>query len=101
MNKPKKHILVCASFRVMGEPKGICNKKGAVSLLQYIETELNDRGMDEFMVSSTGCLKMCDKGPVLIVYPDGDWYGNVNESVIDEMLDAFENDSKASQYIIA
>jgi hypothetical protein len=26
------------------------------------------------MVSSTGCLKLCEKGPVVLVYPQGYWY---------------------------
>lgn len=100
MNKPEKHIFVCASFRVSGAAQGVCNKKGAVNLLQYLETELNDRGMDQFLVSSTGCLKMCDKGPVMVVYPDGDWYGQISEGAIDEILDAFENGTKAEKYLI-
>jgi (2Fe-2S) ferredoxin len=100
MNKPKHHIFVCASFRVQGEPKGICNKKGAVELLQYIETEINDRGMDNISVSSTGCLKMCDNGPVLIVYPESDWYGQVDKDAIDEILDALEKGEKVEKYLI-
>lgn len=100
MNKPEKHILVCASFRVAGAAQGVCNKKGAVNLLQHLETELNDRGMDQYLVSSTGCLKMCTKGPVMVVYPEGDWYGEVNESAIDEILDAFEAGKKAEKYLI-
>ncbi len=27
MQKPTHHILVCASFRVKGESKGMCHKK--------------------------------------------------------------------------
>jgi len=100
MNKPKKHIMVCASFRVSGDPQGICHKKGSVALLPYLESELNDRDMNDYMVSSTGCLKMCEKGPVMVVYPDGDWYGNITESAIDEILDAWEDGSKAEQYLI-
>ncbi|OHD30997.1 MAG: ferredoxin [Spirochaetes bacterium GWD1_27_9] len=101
MNKTKHHILVCASFRVAGEPKGICNKKGAVGLLQYLETEINDRGIDDVIVSSTGCLKLCDNGPVLVVYPQGDWYGKVNEEAIDEILDAIESGKKAEKYLVS
>jgi (2Fe-2S) ferredoxin len=100
MNKPKHHILVCASFRVAGEAKGICNKKGAVGLLQYIETEINDRGIDSILVSSTGCLKLCDNGPVMVVYPEGWWYGNVNEGAVDEILDAIEEDKPCEKYLI-
>jgi (2Fe-2S) ferredoxin len=101
MNKPKHHIFVCASFRVSGEPKGICFKKGAAGLLQYLETEINDRGLDNITVSSTGCLKLCDNGPVMIIYPESDWYGNVDEGAIDEILDALESGNKAEKYLIS
>ena len=101
MEKPKKHIFICCSFRTNGTPQGVCSKKDAANLVQYIDTELNDRGMTDTMVSTTGCLKMCDKGPILVVYPDGDWYGNVNEEAIDAILDALENGTKAEKYLIA
>ncbi len=44
MPKPQYHILVCNSFRFQGEPQGVCNKKGAVDLLQYLEEEIINRG---------------------------------------------------------
>ena len=100
MNKPKHHILVCASFRTAGEAKGICNKKGAVGLLQYLETEINDRGMDSIQVSSTGCLKLCDNGPVMVVYPEGYWYARVDESAIDDILDALESGNPCEKYLV-
>ena len=91
MEKPKHHIFVCASFRVAGEAKGVCHRKESGSLLQYLQTELSDRNMEGVMVSSTGCLNLCEHGPVMIVYPEGCWYGEVNEDKIDSVLDALEN----------
>lgn len=101
MEKPNKHIFICCSFRTNGVPQGVCSKKDSSNLVQYIDSELNDRGMNDVMVSTTGCLKMCDKGPVLLIYPDGDWYGNVNEEAVDAILDAMEKGSKAEKYLIA
>ncbi len=102
MQKPTKHIFVCASFRVSGEPQGVCHKKGSVSLLQYLEQELADRGLAGVAVSSTGCLKVCDRGPAMVVYPDNVWYGKVeNEEAIDEIIDAIENGTVAEKYQIA
>ena len=100
MKKSKYHIFVCNSFRLTGEPQGVCNKKGAQGLLQYIEEEIVDRGIDA-MVSSTGCLKMCEKGPVMIVYPDNYWYGEVTEEAVDKILDALEDDRVEKDYLIA
>lgn len=102
MENPTHHIFVCASFRVSGEPQGICHKKGAVSLLQYIEEEILDRGMADVLLSSTGCLKQCDRGPVLVVYPENHWYGGVDsEAAIDAILDAVEEGTVAEAYLIS
>lgn len=89
MQKPEYHIFVCNSFRMTGEPQGVCNKKGAPGLLQYLEEEISDRGLDA-MVSSTGCLKICDRGPAMVIYPQGWWYGELDEEGLDEILDALE-----------
>lgn len=100
MDKPKHHIFVCASFRVDGEAKGMCHKKGSTGLLPYIENEIPDRGLDA-QVTSTGCMKACDYGPVMIIYPEGYWYGNIeNEAAVDEILDALEDGEVAESYLI-
>lgn len=102
MTKPAHHVLVCGSFRVSGAPQGVCNKKGSMQLMQYLETELADRGMVDVMVSSTGCLKVCDRGPALVVYPENWWYGHVeNEAAIDAIIESIETGEPAGEYIIA
>ncbi len=100
MNKPEHHILVCASFRGT-EAKGKCIKKESMQLIGYLETEIDDRGMNA-MVSSTGCLKLCEEGPVMVVYPQGHWYKNVaNEDAVDVILDAIEDGKIAEEYLLA
>jgi (2Fe-2S) ferredoxin len=90
MKKPEHHLFVCAGFRAGGGAQGACAKKGSMPLMGHLESELSDRGIDTIAVSMTGCLKMCDKGPVMVVYPQGDWYGEVDEQKIDSLLDALE-----------
>ena len=101
MEKPKHHIFVCSSFRAGGNPKGVCNKKGTLEFLPYIENEILERGLDA-QITSTGCMKGCDHGPVMVIYPDNFWYGNVaSEDAIDEILDALEDGECATEYLIA
>ena len=53
-------------------------------------------------MSSTGCLKACDRGPVMVVYPENTWYGKVeNEAAIDAILDAIEDGGVAEDYVIS
>lgn len=100
MKRPDYHVFVCASFRGL-EAKGKCIKKDSMQLLAYMEEELADRGLNA-LVSSTGCLKLCEEGPVMIVYPQGYWYGGVtDEGVVDEILDALEEGKPAESRLLS
>jgi len=102
VEKPKYHIFVCGSFRVSGEPQGVCHKKGALPFIPYIEEGLRDREVDGTTISMMGCLKVCDRGPAMIVYPQNWWYGNISgEDSLDEILDALAEDKPAEKYLIA
>lgn len=100
MNKPDHHIIVCSSSRMVGEPKGGCLKRNAPDLVQYIEEELNDRGIENVLVTNTGCLKRCDDGPIMIVYPEAYWYGQIDEAKIDQILDALEDGRPAESLLL-
>lgn len=101
MEKPKYHILVCASFRVSGDPQGVCFKRGSTGFLQYLQEGLSDRDMNDVAVSMTGCLKVCDRGPAMVIYPQNYWYRIENEDAIDEILDALEQGRPVDKYLIA
>jgi len=101
MEKPKHHVFVCGSFRVAGDPKGICHRKDSGSLVQYLETEVSDRGLDGVTVSSAGCLNLCEHGPVVVVYPEGHWYGKMDEERIDQMLDALAEGQPAEALLLS
>lgn len=89
MTKPKHHVFVCASFRMNGTPQGVCSKGGSGRLMQYLEEELADRGLGDVAVSSTGCLKVCDRGPALVVYPENWWFGRIDsEEAINAVIDS-------------
>ena len=101
MEKAGKHIFVCASFRANGAPQGVCDKKGGSGLVQYLQEELQDRGMDDILISTTSCLKVCDRGPAMVIYPDATWYGGVeSEEDIDNILDSLEEGEVNEDYVI-
>lgn len=101
MQKPKHHMLICASFRSGGAPQGVCYKKESLQLMQYLEEELSDRGMTDVMISTTGCLNICDRGPIIVVYPEGYWYGQITqEEQIDDILDALEEGEAKEEYLL-
>lgn len=104
VDKPGYHILICTSSRVAGEPNGTCKRRDSAGLVQYFEEEAADRGLD-VLVSNTGCLQSCEKGPIVVVYPaesPGVWYGGVGEEeAVDAILDAIESGGHAGEYLIS
>jgi len=100
MHKPQYHFFLCNSFRMNGDPQGSCNRKGSPELLQYLQSEVADRGIDA-VVSTTSCLNVCEKGPILVIYPQAWWYAEVTESRIDEILDALEQEQPAEELLLA
>ncbi len=100
MEKPKHHIFICSSSRVIGEPLGACGRRGVGDLIQYIQNEVDDRGIEGVMITNTGCLKVCDRGPAMVIYPEGYWYGNLDEAAIDKILDALEDGVAAEDLLL-
>jgi (2Fe-2S) ferredoxin len=92
MDKPEHHLFICGSARASGELKGVCCNKESVALLSYTQSEIQDRMLSGVEVSMTGCLNMCSRGPVVIDYPAGNFYEKASEELIDEILDAIEDD---------
>ena len=100
MGIPASQILVCQSFRLKGDPKGICHKK-TNGFLQYLEEEILDRGLD-CQVTATGCLKQCENGPAMVVQPQNWWFKGVeSEEIIDAILDGLEDGEPPEEYLIS
>lgn len=88
MNKPRLHIFVCTSSRANGQQKGFCHTKESVAVLSRFLEEIEDRGLSgEVMVSNTGCMGLCEKGPVVVIYPDNVWYGNVQADDVESIME--------------
>jgi (2Fe-2S) ferredoxin len=89
---PDVHLLMCSSSRIAGAPKGGCQGRSAPDLVAYLQEEVSDRGIPGVLVTNTGCLQLCPRGPVLVVYPEGHWYGPIDsQEKIDMILDAIED----------
>jgi (2Fe-2S) ferredoxin len=89
MQKPNHHIFVCTSSRPNGQQKGFCHTKAGVDVMTRFMEEIEERGIGgEVFLSNTGCFGICEKGPVVVVYPDNIWYGPVTIDDVTEILDS-------------
>ena len=89
MVNPKHHIFVCTSCRLNGKQQGFCYSKGSVELVSEFMEELDSRDLSsEVMVNNTGCFGICSQGPIVVVYPEGVWYGNVTADDVEEIVES-------------
>ena len=50
--------------------------------------ELEERDLDsEIIVSLVSCFGVCDKGPVMVVYPEGEWFTEVSQEKLLQIMD--------------
>lgn len=81
----KKHILVCSKKKADGNP--CCHARGGLELADMIRAELYKKGLEnDFPVTSTGCLGVCESGPVVIVYPDAIWYPRFQKDEVERLI---------------
>jgi NADH:ubiquinone oxidoreductase subunit F (NADH-binding)/(2Fe-2S) ferredoxin len=65
-----------------------CINKGSKRLRERFEEEITKHGLsDKVRVNLSGCLGMCNKGPVVVVNPGYTIYGNVKEDDIVRIVD--------------
>ena len=82
----KKHILVCSKKKPEGIP--CCHARGGMELADGIRAELFKRGLEnEYHVTTTGCLGICNRGPAMVVYPEGKWYTEFKREEIQSLVD--------------
>ena len=67
MKQYRTHLLVCAGTG--------CVSCGSFKIKEALEQEVRKRNLqDEVLVIATGCNGFCERGPILLVQPDGVFY---------------------------
>ncbi|KAA3613040.1 MAG: (2Fe-2S) ferredoxin domain-containing protein [Calditrichaeota bacterium] len=84
----KKHIFICENERPEDSPKGCCARKGGAQLKKVMKQKLAEKGIHKtYRANSAGCLDACEHGIAMVIYPQAIWYGHVQESDIDEIIE--------------
>ena len=99
--KYKKHIFICTNQRAEGQRKS-CGEECGMNLVREFKKQLKDRNIDfPVRAQRSGCLDACEHGPAMVVYPEGVFYGAVQESDISLIIDEhILNDRPVARLII-
>ncbi|MFA6635592.1 MAG: NADH-quinone oxidoreductase subunit NuoF [Candidatus Omnitrophota bacterium] len=79
-----------------------CMQKGSIDLKNLLRLELEKRGLteDDVRINISGCLGMCDKGPLMIVNPGYTIYANLKEEDIPIIFkEHIEGDRPVAEFV--
>jgi (2Fe-2S) ferredoxin len=82
----RAHLFMCTNRRPPGHPMSSCADKGAQELAEAMRNIFKEMNLDDARANMAGCLGRCDKGPVLVIYPEGVWYSVKTPADIEEVL---------------
>lgn len=83
--KYKKHLFICTNQKPA--PKRSCGEEHGLALVEAFKGRIKELGLQvDIRAQKTGCLDVCAFGPALVVYPEGVFYGNVQLSDVEEIV---------------
>lgn len=103
MVQRKRYLFVCVNRRPDGTPKGSCAARGSEALYARLKAELKTRGLAEVeaRTCSSSCLDVCWAGPAIAVSPDGYFYGRVQPTDVDAIVDALSRGERVERLVLA
>ncbi len=101
MPKFERHIFICTNERDESHPRGSCARKGSAEIQLAFKTKLGKLGIaKQVRANKSGCLDQCEHGPTVVVYPDAVWYGHVQLSDVDEIVESHILNGKPVERLI-
>ncbi|GCF13469.1 ferredoxin [Haloarcula mannanilytica] len=89
---PEKHVAVCTNQT--------CAQDGAPAVLERLRQAARDSDQCDARITRSSCLGRCGEGPMVAVYPDGVWYGGVeDEDAADIVSSHLDRDRIVSELV--
>ena len=81
------HVYVCDQQKAEGVP--CCTACGSRGMIEELRREIMAQGLgNDVQITTCGSLGLCERGPNMVVYPEGVWYSGVRAEDVREIVDS-------------
>jgi (2Fe-2S) ferredoxin len=81
----RRHIFLCAD---QTKPK-CCSREEGLESWNFLKGRLKElelTGPGGIYRTKANCLRVCEQGPIAVVYPDGVWYHSCSPAVLERIV---------------
>ena len=81
----RRHIFLCCD---QTNPK-CCEKERGLAAWDFLKRRLKELKLSEqggVLRTKANCLRICEGGPIAVVYPEGAWYGGCDPPVLEHII---------------
>jgi (2Fe-2S) ferredoxin len=81
----RRHIFLCCDQE---KPK-CCDRERSLEAWNYLKRRLKELKLSEqggILRTKANCLRICEGGPIAVVYPEGAWYGACDPPVLERII---------------